>query len=99
MDTDEFGGVAVAPAPPDSDEFGGAKVTAPSPAPDVANLPQLSQWNPTLADKARMLAHEVRTSRPVEALRGRTPEEIAAAPALDSASTTHDAGAMGVFSN
>lgn len=67
--------------------------------PVASNVPQLSQWNPTLMDRVRDIAHDVRTSAPVETILGRTPEEIAANPALDSAPTTHDAGVMGLFDN
>jgi hypothetical protein len=46
-----------------------------------------------------MMGKQIRESRPVGTLLGRTPEEIAAIPAAESATTTHDVGAMGLFSS
>ena len=61
--------------------------------------PQMSQRNPTLMDQVRDIANDIRTSGPVETLLGKTPQEIAANPALESAPTTTDAGVMGLFEN
>ena len=61
--------------------------------------PTISQWNPTLIQKIEGLGRSIRQSRPVETLLGRTQEEMAAIPAAESATTTHDAGVMGLFTS
>lgn len=63
------------------------------------SIPQLSQRNPTIGQRVSDLLHELRTSQPVEKILGKTPEEIASNPALESAPTTTDAGLMGIFEN
>ena len=63
------------------------------------DLPQLKPWTPTLGDKFSDVLSKIRTSSPVETLLGRTPEEISAIPAGEDATTTHDAGVMGLFTN
>ena len=72
---------------------------APTAPPADPHNPQLKAWTPTLGERFGNLLHEVRASGPVEKIMGRTPEEIAATPAAESAPTTHDEGAMGLFSN
>ena len=82
-------GGATVPQPP-----AGFQVDATAPV-----IPQMSQRNPTLMDRVRDIGDDIRTSRPVETLLGRTAQEIAAEPAAEGAPTTHDAGVMGLFSN
>jgi hypothetical protein len=60
---------------------------------------QMSAYTPTLRQRASDAFHALRTSQPVETLLGRTDAEKAAVPALQSAPTTSDAGAMGLFTN
>ena len=62
-----------------------------------SEIPQLKPWTPTLGDRFSGVLNRIRTSAPVESLIGRTPAEIAANPALESAPTTTDAGVMGLF--
>lgn len=64
---------------------------------DAPNTPQLSAYTPTLMQRAGNLYDDVRRSPMVEKVLGRTPDEIASAPALDAAPTTADAGVMGLF--
>ena len=40
-------------------------------------VPQMSQWNPTLGDDVRQVWNDIRTSQPVESIFGRTPDETA----------------------
>jgi len=59
----------------------------------------MSEYHPNFRQRLGDIAYQVRRSQPVETLLGRTPEEIAATPAAESAPTTHDTGVMGLFTS
>lgn len=59
--------------------------------------PQMSQYNPTLTQKAGDLLHSIRTSGPVEALMGQTDEELAMNPPAEGAAPMKIHGVMGGF--